>query len=190
MAKKFLAPDRVMTFSLTGEWDKALKIFKNIGPAVKVASLYAQRKIAEDAKKRVLGHLINQDLGWKALSSKYLQEKAKTAADTRMLMAYHRYYSSIEVWQNTSQQVVYVGVKRGKYTYSVWDHRRSRIDIAQIAAIHEFSKGRKIPRRPLWNPSIAEMGGEKGIKDKFVKHLVGKLRVMGIPVKQFQTLWH
>jgi hypothetical protein len=34
------------------------------------------------------------------------------------------------------------------------------------------------------------MGGERGIKDKFVKHLVGKLRVMGIPVKQFQALWH
>lgn len=198
MAKNFItnkkiprdsSGNKLLTFHLTGEWDRALRVFKNLGPAVKIASLYSQKKIADDVKKRVIGHLVNQDLGWKGLSQKYLTQKAKTAADTRILLAYNQYYHSIEVWEKKMEQTVYVGVKKGKYTYSVWDNTRSRIDIARIAAIHEFSKGRRIPKRPLWNPTIAEMGGERGIKQKFVKHLVGKLRVMGIPVKQFQTLW-
>jgi hypothetical protein len=157
---------------------------------VKIASAYAQHKIAEDLKKKVLGHLMNQDLGWMPLTERYLKQKAIAAADTRILLAWNQYYHCIELWHQNAENTVYVGVKKGKYTYSVWDNKRSKIDIARIAAIHEFSKGRRIPRRPLWNPSIQEMGGEKGIKDKFVKHLVGKLRVMGIPVKQFQALWH
>jgi hypothetical protein len=42
--------------------------------------------------------------------------------------------------------------------------KRSRLDIATIATIHEFSRGKRIPRRPLWNPTIKEMGSSKGIQ--------------------------
>jgi hypothetical protein len=179
-----------LTFELYGEWDKTIRTVQKVGPAVKIAGLYAQMKVASILKKKVIGHLLNQDLGWRALDDKYLAQKAKAGADTSILMAWNQYYQSIEMWHKSNEHTVFVGVKKGKYTYSVWDNRRSRIDIATIAFIHEFSRGSKIPRRPLWNPTIAEMGGEKGIKDLYVKHLMGKLRVMGIPVKQFKTLWH
>lgn len=178
-----------LTFELYGEWDKTIRTIQKVGPAVKIAGLYAQMKVASILKKKVVGHLVNQDLGWKSLSDKYLHQKARVAADTRILMAYNQYYQNIEVWHKSNEHTVFVGVKKGKYTYSVWDNKRSRIDIASIAYIHEFARGKTIPRRPLWNPTIQEMGGEQGIKDLYVKHLVGKLRIMGIPVKQFQGIW-
>lgn len=195
MPRNFFKPQNAavegkLTFELYGEWDKTIRTVQKVGPAVKVAGLYAQMKVANILKKKVVGHLLNQDLGWRALDDKYLAQKAKVAADTRILMAYNQYYQNIEVWHRASEHTVFVGVKKGKYTYSVWDNKRSRIDIATIAFVHEFAKGHRVPRRPLWNPSIQEMGGEKGIKELFVKHLVGKLRVMGIPVKQFKTIWH
>lgn len=192
MAKRFFKPSNAgggqLRFELYGEWDKTIRTLQKIGPATKIAGLYAQMKVATLLKKKVVGHLLNQDLGWRALDDKYLAQKAKAGADTRMLMAWNQYYQNIEVWNKSNEHTVYVGVKKGKYTYSVWDNRRSKIDLATIAFIHEFSSGRRIPKRPLWNPSVAEMGGEKGIKDLFVKHFIGKLRVMGIPIKQFKTL--
>lgn len=195
MAKNFFKPGKAavegkLTFELYGEWDKTIRTVQKVGPAVKIAGLYAQMKVATLLKKKVVGHLVNQDLGWRALDDKYLAQKARVGADTSILMAYNQYYQNIEVWHKANEHTVFVGVKKGKYTYSVWDNRRSRIDIATIAFVHEFAKGHKVPRRPLWNPSIQEMGGEKGIKELFVKHLIGKLRVMGIPVKQFKTIWH
>lgn len=178
-----------LTFELYGEWDKTIRTVQKVGPAVKIAGLYAQMKVATILKKKVVGHLINQDLGWRALDDKYLAQKTKVAADTRILFAYNQYYQNIEVWHRSNEHTVFVGVKSGRYTYSVWDNKRSKIDIASIAFIHEFSRGRRVPRRPLWNPTIKEMGGEQGIKDLYVKHLVGKLRVMGIPIKQFKAIW-
>lgn len=192
MAKNFFtprnAPGGQLTFELYGEWDKAIRTLGKVGPAAKIASLYAQMKVANIIKKKVVGHLVNQDLGWRALSDKYLAQKSKVAADTAILFAWNQYYLNIDVWHKSNEHTVFVGVKKGKYTYSVWDHRKSKIDIATIAFIHEFSRGKRVPRRPLWNPTIAEMGGEKGIKDLFLKHFMGKLRSMGIPIKHFKNM--
>lgn len=177
-----------LQFKLVGNWDKVIKTVQSVSPAVKKAGIYAQIKICEKVKQRVQYHLANQDLGWKAISPKTAKKKASKNLDSRTLIAYGQYYYAIEVWRPGSQHIVNVGVKRGRYTFTL-SGKRSRIDIAKIATIHEFSSGKRVPRRPLWNPTIAEIGGAEGIKKLYLKHLIGKLRVMGIPIKPFRNIW-
>lgn len=175
-------------FALFGDWDKTIKTLQKLSPEIKKASIKAQKKVCELILKKVKGHLRSQDLNWAPLHPDYAERKAIGGLSYRTLMAYGNYYRSIEVWTKGSQHMVFVGVKKGIYTRKL-NGGRSRLEVAQIAAIHEFSSGRKIPKRPLWNPTIAEIGGAKGIKKLYVGSLVHHLRIAGIPVKQFQNIF-
>lgn len=175
-------------FKLFGQWDETIRILNKLSPTVKECSLIAQMKICQDICKRVKNHLKNQDLNWEPLSEKYREAKTNAGLGGETLIAYGQYYNNIEAWQKGNQHLAFVGVKKGIYTRRL-SGKRSRLDVATIAAIHEFSNGIKLPRRPLWNPTIREMGGAPGIKKAYVKHLVGSLRVRGIPVKQFQNIF-
>lgn len=171
-------------FKLLGQWDQTIRTIQKLSPSIKMASMIAQIKICKQICKKVKDHLRKQDLNWEPLSEEYAKRKDDAGLDGGILMRYGNYYNNIEVWQKGQQHFAFVGVRKGIYTRDLRG-RRSRIDVATIAAIHEFSTGRKIPRRPLWNPTIAEMGGSLGLKKLYVKHLVGSLRVRGIPVKAF-----
>lgn len=178
-----------LKFKLFGNWEKVIRTVQKSGPAVKTAGLYAQTKIAEEIKKKVKGHLVDQDLGWKQLSPKTSEIKQRAGVDGRILIAYGHYYHAIEVWKSGNQHLVYVGVRKGKHTYNAATGKRSVLDIAQIAVIHEFSSGKRVPKRPLWNPTLREMGGAEGIKKLYVKHLTNKLRSMGLPITQYRNIW-
>lgn len=164
-----------------GRWNEAVRVISKLSPAIKKASLKAQLKVCNEIRTRVRAHLRNQDLGWKLLSSTYSERKSSLGLDGRTLIAYGNYYHNIEVWQKGMQYLVFVGVKRGKYTRRL-NGKRGKLDIATVAAIHEFSSGRKVPRRPLWNPTIREIGGAKGIKSIYLKSFKHWLRMGGMPV--------
>lgn len=176
-----------ITFKLFGQWAETIDVINKLGPSIKAGSIKAQMKICQDIAKRVKKHIKLQDLNWQPLSEVYAERKAAAGLSGNTLEAYENYYNNITVWTVGTQGYVLVGVKKGLYTKNL-SGRRSKYDIATIAAIHELSQGRKIPRRPLWNPTIAEMGGAPGLKAKFISHLVGALRVKGIPVKPFMNL--
>jgi|SRR5882757_5157995 len=175
-------------FKLFGQWDKTISVVTQLSPAIKRASLKAQLKICQDIAKRVRKHIKNQDLNWQPLTQEYETRKETAGLSGRTLEAYGNYYNNIQAWQVSNQNYAYVGVKKGIYTRNI-SGRRSKYDIATIAAIHELSSGHIIPKRALWNPTIAEMGGAPGLKKEFVKHLIGNLRAKGIPVKPFFNLF-
>ena len=171
-----------------GNWEETIRVINKMDPLIKECSIKAQLKICEEIKRIVKRHLKLQDLNWRPLSSAYEQRKEHQGVDGGILIAYSNYYNNIEAWTKGNQHLAFVGVKKGIYTRTI-SGKRSHIDVATIAAAHEFATGRRLPKRPLWNPTIAEIGGTKGIKAMYVKHLVGMLRVRGIPVKQFQKIF-
>mgnify|MGYP001068204888 CR=1 FL=1 len=170
-----------ISFELFGDWDKALRTFSKLGPVVKESSLAAQLKVGKEIVKIVKGHLRNQDLGWAKLDAIYAKRKSAAGLSGKILMSYKTYYDNIKVWQPGNRSLVLIGVKKGIYTKQL-NGKRSRLDVATIAAIHEFSSGKRLPRRQLWNPSITQMGGVPGIKKMFILSLVWHLRKAGIPV--------
>lgn len=178
-----------ITFKLFGDWDKTIRILQKIGPDVKSASIKAQMKVGNEVCKKVKQHLRNQDLGWPRLDEKYLSKKRRAGMSGKTLYGYGNYYNAIEVWKSGNNHLINIGVKKGKYTKDLRG-KRSRLEIAQIAAIHEFSSGRKIPRRELWNPTFKEMGGIKGLRKMYVNSLMHHLSRMGIPVKQYRKFFN
>jgi len=170
-------------FQLFGNWAEAIRIMNKLDPAIKAASLEAQVKILEAIKKTVKRHLRNQDLPWRPLNQYYRQRKSSGGLSTDILRGWGNYYNNIEVWKQGSQHFAFIGVKRGIYTRSL-DGKKSKLDIATIAFINEMGGG-KVPARPLWGPTIREMGGAKGIKEAFVDELHRRLKLRGIPVKMF-----
>lgn len=168
-------------FELFGKWEESMKLFGKLGYTMKIASLRAQLKIGKDIVTEVKGHLRKQDLAWAALDKKYADKKAAAGLNTKTLMAYGTYYSNINTWQEGSKHMVLIGVKKGIYTRTL-KGSKSKLDVATIAGIHEFSSGKRIPRRPLWNPSIMKMGGAPGIKKMYIRALIWHLRRLGVSV--------
>lgn len=171
-------------FKPFGHWEKTIKVIGRLGPTIKEASLKAQMAVGKEIVKRVKAHLRNQDLGWQALSEKTKKNKAKYGLKSKTLMAWGTYYNNIEVWQPSNHHLVLIGVRKGIYTRHP-NGKRNKVEVARIAAMHEFSSGRKIPRRPLWNPTIQELG-KKGIKQIYNKALTHHLRMRGVPVSQYK----
>lgn len=175
-----------VNFQLFGQWEKTMDVLKTIGPKVKNASVKAQFKVGNVIVKKVKAHIRNQDLGWEPLNPLYEFRKEKAGMSANTLMAYKTYYNNILVWQSgNGHHLVNIGVKRGIYTTEI-SGKRSKKDVASIAAMHEFSSGNKLPRRPLWNPTIQEIGGAKGIKKMYVNSLIWHLRMAGIPARKLR----
>jgi hypothetical protein len=172
---------------LFGQWEDAMRVLATMGPVVKSGSIKAQIKVGKEIQRRVKAHLRNQDLGWRALDSDYAKRKDAAGLDSRILTAYGTYYNNIDVWQKGSQHLVMVGVKKGVRTWTIGG-KRSKLDVATIAYIHEFG-GSKVPRRALWNPTIQEMGGAAGVKKIFVKSLFYWMRMNRIPVKLLKRIF-
>lgn len=173
-------------FKLFGDWEKTIKLLQTLDPKIKKASIAAQMHVCRQIAKRVKAHLVNQDLPWKPLNPKYRERKVSRGLDGRTLISWAEYYYAIKVWTSGNRHLANVGVKNNVFTRSV-EGKKSRLSIAQIAMIHEFSSGRKIPKRPLWNPTLREMGGAKGIKSMYSESLVKQLRKLGVPVKDFKN---
>lgn len=165
-------------FVPTKNWAEANRVVGSLGKQIKAASIEAQKKLCKEILNRVIGHLIKQDLGWRKLTPKYKSRKSMKGWDTRILLASHAYFSNIEMWHRKNGWNVYVGVKPGIYGKTL-EGKKSKLDIATIATIHEFSTNRK-RRRPLWNPTIREMGSSRGFKQKYIKYLHTELRKSGL----------
>jgi hypothetical protein len=173
-------------FELFGDWTRAMSVLKTMGPKVKESSLRAQLKVGNVIAKKVKAHIRNQDLGWQGLDEDYAKAKGAGGLSGKVLMGYKTYYNEIKVWKSGNRHLVNIGVRRGIYTREL-SGGRSKLEVAAIAGVHEFSSGRRIPRRPLWNPTIAEIGGVKGIQKMYINSLIWHLRMFGVPVTAKRT---
>lgn len=167
-----------LTYKPFGDWAGAVRVFSRLSPEIKVACIRAQEKVGATILKKVKAHLLKQDLPWRPLNKRYKRSKAKGGWDTRILLATHSYYDNINMWKRSNGWYVFVGVKKGVYGKTM-SGKKTAIDIATIAYIHEFSQKAK-RRRPLWNPVIREMGNTPGLKAEFIKRLKTELRRSGL----------
>lgn len=176
-------------FQLFGRWEDSIRMINSLSPAIKKSSVLAQLKICQLIAKKVKNHLKYQDLDWEPLSEDYEIRKQRAGMDGRILMSNQTYYNNIEAWTISNRHLAFVGVKKGMYTREL-SGARSRLDVATIAGIHEFATGGgRIPRRPLWNPTINEIGGASGIKKLYIGHLAQALRMNNIPVQVYFNLF-
>lgn len=167
-------------FKQFGNWEEAIRVIQKLKPSIKNASIAAQISVCNDICKRVKNHILKQDLGWVPLQPGYAVLKESVGGYTQTMMLWGDYYDAIKVWRTGNQHMVFVGVKKGIYSRDI-NGKRNRLEIAQIAAIHEFSAS-LTRRRPLWNPTIQEIGGVKGLKTSYLFHLFKQLRIRQVPV--------
>lgn len=178
MATRFFQPSTALKFTLLGRWDEAVKTLNRLDPVIKEASLSAQMALGEQIVKVVKGHILNQDLPWLPLTEKYLERKNAVGADPRILIATQSYLNAIKVWKVGNRHLVMIGVPRGVHGTTI-EGNSHPLEIAQIAAIHEFAGNDKL-RRPLWNPTIKEFGYGKGLLARYKTLFVARARRRGI----------
>ncbi len=174
-----------MQVKLVGNWDQAIREVHQLGPKIKAASIKAQIRLGSDFLKVVKNHILNQDLPWKPLSPEYERLKQEAGLDTGIYYAYGNYFRSLEVWKPTNSGVVLVGIRRHRYTRRL-NGKKSRVELAVIAAILEFGTSR-IPKRPIWNPSIKEFGLTAGIRATYIKHLLNIARRSGVKINLLKS---
>ena len=142
-----------------GNWDKVTSIINNLENEAKKASDISVKRWGLTAERIAKKHISAQDLGWQALSQRYLDSKVKKGYSNNILVRTSSYFQSITSW--TMQGYAFVGVKReAKDSYGNV--------IANIAAVHECgSITANIPARPLWKPTLEEMKKEMAANPQF-----------------------
>lgn len=131
-----------------GDWRKAKRVLNGLPISLKAAATEGQKVAAEKLVKIVVGHIKKQDLGWAPLS------ESGARNDDRIMIDSGTYLRSIQAWKSSTAYMA--GVPKG-----IYNPRGNRV--ADYAVYNEFGYGPG-PARPLWGPSIREMGGSKGIQ--------------------------
>lgn len=155
------------TGKLIGDWTGVEHFFNDLGIEVKKKTLQAQWEIAKKLKKIVVGHLLAQDLNWPPLSPKTIANKKDNKG--LILISTETYLDNIKVWRTSDK--VFVGVKKG-ITYK---GRGKAVSLERVAMWQEYGTS-KSPARPLWGPSINEIGNKAGIKNFVVDAIFRRLK--------------
>lgn len=148
-------------FSLLGNWKIAPEIIAQLEPTLKESYRQAQRNFGHKLERIVKNHILNEDLEWVELADSTVKRKKSM----QIYIDSKDYYDAIRV-QSEGPYQIQVGVKEGATN-------TKGQDIGMYAAINEyghvFGEGkRKVPARPLWNPSWREMGGKEGMAQEVI----------------------
>lgn len=163
-----------LTIKPYGNWQRAQGFISTLSPTVLGSVMYAQKKFMEDLASRAKNHLKNQDLAWEPLAP----STERTKGHSLILINTYTYQSNIKAWR--SGFTYYAGVKRGIY-YETEDGTGA--EVALVAGLHErgyTTPSGRIPARPLWAPSIQEMGGMEGIRGATVETVVRNLQLKNV----------
>lgn len=150
-----------------GDWQKVENLIRNLNKVFQNAGKNALNKITEEAQKRLIMHLNNQDLGWQTLSVAYKSQKERKGLASQMLVARGDLKNAIKTIVNND--VGFVGIRSGAK-----NTEGKSLEI--IAATHEYgSITRNIPARKLWQPTNDEMkewlNKSRFIEDIFLEEL-------------------
>lgn len=137
-----------MSVRRIGSWGLASAIIKRLSYDLQQSRDKSLRLISLYAEKTAITHLRDQDLNWKPLKPNTLKRKLKVGESEKTLIATSSYFQSITSW--LQKDTALVGVKRNVR------NKQGQV-IANIARVHEFgSPLRRIPKRPLWKPTLKE----------------------------------
>lgn len=161
-----------ISFTPFGDWDRARIMVKAMPATIRRSMMYGQEKAVRKLAKIVKAHISSQDL---SVFSQYPKKKISEHGSNRLLIDSATYWESINVWQ--SQYTFYVGVKAGLI-------EPNGNEIAKVASWLETGT-RNIPARPVWGPSIEEMGGMQGINKIVYLVLLAKFKAQGWDMGKF-----
>lgn len=152
----------MIEFKLVGDWRGAQRALDQLPRQVKTAALWGQEKAARKLVRIVKAHIDTQDLGWEPRAANTNSNDPRTLVDTEA------YYNSIKVWRSSG--TYFAGVKRSEY-----DSKGRRI--SDYAIYHEFG-GPNLPRRPLWGPSMVDLGGGRGVRKIVLTAIYNKVKLL------------
>lgn len=167
-----------MEIRLIGDWAKTRHLLHSLDKNIKEASTKAQRKIAERYVRLVKSHLKKQDIpGWTPLNPYYADYKMGKYGHEDMLLSTYLMYDSITSWR--SNNTYFAGIKTG-INYP------SGKEVSRVAVIHEaWSHNPDRPHRPLWSYTWRkDMGGNKGVREEFIREIKNRLVAQGYPVRR------
>ena len=163
-----------ITIKKQGNWAGATWNYKMLNKSIRETIVKEEKAIAKELYQRVRAHIRDQDLPWKRPS--------KNKRGSKLMIHWGTYYHSITTGSNKLE--AWVGVRKGLY------HPRTGQEIHRIATWQEYgtnSHKHKIPKRPLWGPSIEEMGGRQAFVNRVEKKLRAKMKRMGRSTKTWDV---
>lgn len=147
-----------------GNWAMARNASSTLPQTIKRSIRSAEEKVAKKLIKIVKGHIQNQDLNWVPLSPQSIKRKGHD----KVYIFTGTYLNSIKFWQKN--YTVHIGIPRGIY------EPRNRIELWKIATWMETGMpSRNLPARPVWGPSVEELGGRGGMQEIIEETLRRKL---------------
>lgn len=151
---------------LYGQWKSAGITLKNLASNIKPKAEQQLRDDAEFIKEKIVGHIDNQDLGWKPLSSITIRIKKndKIYVDTGALR------SNINVRgikSSVNKSTIFIGAN--SYT----THSPSGLKMSQLMNMLEYGT-RYTPPRPLIRPTWNEV--KPLIQSRWKKTFVEELK--------------
>ena len=160
----------MIDIELEGDWPGVSLALKSLPLAVRSSAIWGQRKATEQLVKTVKKHINAQDLGWQPRSAK------RMFGDPRILVDEEAYYGAIKAWKEGD---TYIAGVPSNATNSKGDR------IVDYALMNEFGGG-NLPSRPLWGPSIEELGGPSGLRSIVtvaIYQKLAKLRALGLDIR-------
>ena len=139
--------------NLFGDWNKVNRFMRTMNPRFVAAMSKATSDNLALAERTVVHHLRNQDLRWKRLNRDYLKRKRRLGLSEKTLIATGTYFKNITSVKDSPFEGA-VGVLRTA-------KNRKGGSVANLAKVHEFgTRNKRIPKRPLWEPSTEEIADE------------------------------
>jgi hypothetical protein len=165
-----------MVAKTVGDWSGVIKFFKDSGIEVRKKTMDAQWEICKKLKSILIRHIIANDLNWANLSP--ITRANKKENKNMIYMDTELYINSIQVWRNGLN--AQVGLKKG----ATYRRKSGSVSLERVAMWMEYGT-QKMPARPLWAPSIEELGGKEGIRDFVVDAIFRRLKWLakGKPIK-------
>lgn len=137
-----------MALKRTGDWNRVRNVISHIGAEMLAAQRLSLQRFALKAEGTAKLHISSQDLGWRPLKARTIAEKAKKGYSSKILVASSTYFQSITSWVDGNTALA--GVKRGV-------RESNQTEVGDLARMLEFgSSVKKIPARPLWQPTFEE----------------------------------
>lgn len=141
----------MIEIKLEGDWRKTRRFLSVLPFTLKSAARAGEKAAAEKLVAIVKSHIRKQDLAW--------EPNADSKSGDMILVDTGLYLRSIKSWRSTNGYMA--GVPKTVYN-------PDGIRVSDYAIYNEFGFGRG-PARPLWDPSLREMGGNKGVRDIVLK---------------------
>jgi len=155
-------------FRKVGNWQGVQMLVGSLKVEMQGASEESLRQFGKETEEIVRDHISKQDLAWKALSPKYMEQKKRRGWSDLTYVRTGSYFRYIKSY--IRQGSVYIGISPGART-------PEGNSLAKIAKVLEFgSVLKKIAARPLWRPSFNEAFKKFKSDNRPVKILLDRLR--------------